>query len=372
LSVCAVDNFEIKVKIRCSYLLWPSNRGVRRSCFNEPAVLICRMKSGDSSADVELNTEKGISLAINTKTLIMIGESLHASIARCGEAMLKAYENNDGQSLNYLRQLVASQAEAGADFIEVNVDKFGEKGFAAASEMMQKYVRMVAQNCGGAGVCIDSSDDELLAAGLKSLYEAGVEKKPLINSIKTYNADKMFAFAAEMPFSFIALLMVQGNGDPVAELISQANTIFNKAREAGFAPDDIYFDTGSFPLAIDMPMTPGEKGRTYTAFETIKQLKALPEFDGVHFSLGVSNCAMDMPGRRLGVIRAYVAKAIEYGMDAAIIDVRKDWFDPAPDPELVELMDAFVHIDGSPENAMRAMELMGEFCNQCREAKEAK
>jgi cobalamin-dependent methionine synthase I len=287
--------------------------------------------------------------------------------------MLKAYENGDRSSLEYIEQLISSQSRAGADFIEVNVDQFGENGKDFAAGMMSRFVAMVAENGGDSGVCIDSSDDDLLIAGLESCYQQpSLGKKPLVNSVKTYNADKLLPLAQKMPFSFIALLMVHENNDPVAELIDQANTIFDKALDVGLSADDIYFDTGSFPLSIDMPMSPGEKGRTYTAFETIKRLKAAPKFAGVHFSLGISNCARDLPGRRLGVIRAYLAKAMEYGMDAAIIDVRKDWFDPAPDTQLLELVDAFAGIDGSPEKLMRSMELMSQFCRECREAKEVK
>jgi 5-methyltetrahydrofolate corrinoid/iron sulfur protein methyltransferase len=325
----------------------------------------------DYSAKTKNNTRKGILMKPQTKKLIMIGESLHASIARCGEAMDKAYNSNDFESKQYIQELITSQASAGADFIEVNVDKFCEAGEDIAVDMMREYVSMVVAFGAEAAVCIDSSNDNLLAAGLDAYYEAGGNKKPLINSVKPYNADKILPLAEKMPFSFIALLMTHDSINPLDELQAQALLILEKALACGFTRQDIYFDTGAFPLAIDMPMLPDEKGRTFTAFEAIRMLKNNPRFEGVHFSLGVSNCLRNLPGRREEMLRAYLSKAIDYGLDAAIIDVRGDWFAVAADRGLVELVEAFASIDGSQERFEKAMFLMAEFCADCREKRNA-
>ncbi|MFI4911801.1 MAG: dihydropteroate synthase [Sedimentisphaeraceae bacterium JB056] len=286
--------------------------------------------------------------------------------------MQKIHDSNDQTSLALIQELITTQADCGADFIEVNVDKFGELGWDVAAEMMKKYVAMVAEFGKGVPACIDSSNNELLEAGLESWYAAGAEAKPLINSIKPDNADRLFSLKDKYPFVFIGLLMSHASENPVQDLVDQAELIFDKAAAAGFAANDIYYDTGAFPLSIDMPMMPGEKGRTFTAFETIKALKDNPKFAGVHFSLGISNCAKDLPGRRIGVIKAYIQKAMEYGLDAGIIDVRRDWFQPAPAEELVELVTAFAEIDGSSEKQMDAMSRMSQFCQDCRDAKGAK
>lgn len=305
---------------------------------------------------------------LQSEKLITIGESLHASIARCGEAMQMVLNSSDHQSLEYIKSLVTIQADAGADFIEVNVDRFAETTPRTAEDMMRKYVAMVANYGKSIAVCVDSSSDELLIAGLEASYRTGCDKKPLINSIKPGNADRLMPLAAKMPFSFVALLMTQQTANPVEHLVSQADEIFDKAISAGFTPQDIYFDTCAFPLSIDMPMTPGDKGRTFAAFEAIKAIKNNQKFDGTHCSLGVSNCARDLPARRTGVIKAYLAKAMEYGLDAAIIDVRRDWFTTKPEPQLYELVSAFAAIDGSPEKLTAAMTLMTAFCQECRDA----
>ena len=61
---------------------------------------------------------------------------------------------------------------------------------------------------------------------------------------------------------------------------------------------------------------------------------------GLHCSLGVSNSVRDLPGRRIGVCRAYLAKAMEYGLDAGIINVAHRYGTVEPDAGLLELVDA--------------------------------
>jgi len=108
-------------------------------------------------------------------------------------------------------------------------------------------------------------------------------------------------------------------------------------------------------------------GYTYRAFETIKKIKSNPKMKGVHCSLGVSNSVRDLPGRKIGVCRAYVAKAMEYGLDAAIVNVAHHYGLVEPAVELLELVDAFAKMDGSAERMSKAMELMGKFCRENRE-----
>jgi cobalamin-dependent methionine synthase I len=113
-------------------------------------------------------------------------------------------------------------------------------------------------------------------------------------------------------------------------------------------------------------MEPGVPGYTYRTFETIRKIRRDPQFKGVHCSLGVSNSVRDLPARRIGVCRAYVAKAMEYGLDAGIINTAHKYGSVEPAPELLELVDAYAHMDGSPEKMSRAMQLMGQFCQHNR------
>jgi cobalamin-dependent methionine synthase I len=152
-------------------------------------------------------------------------------------------------------------------------------------------------------------------------------------------------------------------------LYGLAKQIFETATSwYGFKPGEIFFDSTVFPLAIDMPMEPNVPGYTYRAFEAIKKMKADLKMKGVHCSLGISNSVRDLPGRRIGVCRAYVAKAMEYGLDAGIVNTAHHYGLIEPDKELLELVDAYAKMDGSPERLSRTMELMGKFCQENRKA----
>lgn len=316
--------------------------------------------------------------------LISIGESIHASIPKTGQIMKElhargadAYTTPSPQ-LDYIRALIESQANDGADYIAINLDAFGEQDQQQAVSMMVEYVRLVKKWGRGVPVCVDSSSDAVLTAGLKEWY-GGLEKgrsdtSPLLNSIKVYTMDQMMPLKKDYDFSFVGLLVSEekatgpGGSHSVDELYGLARQLFDAAMRHGFKPDQIFFDSTVFPLAIDMPMEPGVPGYTYRTFETIKKIRSDPQLKGVHCSLGISNSVRDLPARRIGVCRAYVAKAIEYGLDAGIVNTAHQYGSVEAPPELLELVDAFAKLDGSMEKTARAMELMAQFCRENRKA----
>jgi 5-methyltetrahydrofolate corrinoid/iron sulfur protein methyltransferase len=310
--------------------------------------------------------------------IITIGEDIHASIPRHGAVMRELHAlgegafENDSPQLDYVRALIENQAAEGADYIAVNVDAFGESDPGLSVRIMVEYVKLVRKWGGMVPVCIDSSDDNVLIAGLKEWYGTGTSvKPPLVNSIKTYTADAMLPLKKEYDFSFIGLLMSEdaattGSMQSVGDLVGLAKEIFTKAIAHGFQPSEIYFDSTVFPLAIDMPMMPDVPGYTYRAFETIKAIKNDPEMKGVHFSMGVSNCCRDLPGRKIGIARAYVEKAMEYGLDAGIVNAAHKFGSKPADPKLVELVEAYAAMDGDMDKTSDAIERMGEFCDSFR------
>ena len=313
-------------------------------------------------------------------SLITIGESIHASIPKTGKEMAKLVElgtnaySAPSEPLEHIKSLVESQTAEGADYIAVNLDAFGEDEPQIAVDMMVEYVRLVRKWSNGVPICIDSSNDDVLISGLKEWFNTKKEvRQPLLNSIKVYTMDNILPLKKDFDYAFIGLLVGEnsptgpGGSHSVGQLYDLAKQIFEKAvGEYGFKPGEIFFDSTVFPLAIDMPMEPGVPGYTYRAFETIKKIKSDPLMEGVHCSLGISNCVRDLPGRKIGVSRAYAAKAMEYGLDAAIVNVAHHYGQVEPAPELLELVDAYARMDGSPDRLNKAMALMGQFCQQSR------
>jgi methylenetetrahydrofolate reductase (NADPH) len=314
-----------------------------------------------------------------TTPLIGIGESIHASIPKTGKIMAElhalgadAYTTPSGP-LDYVRALIEEQADEGAAYIAVNLDEFGQNDPQQSVAMMRQYTRLVRQWGKGVPICVDSSNDDVLIAGLEEWCKTDQPvKPPLLNSIKVYTADKMMPLKKQYDFAFIGLLVSEdkptgpGGSHSVDELFGYAKELFDKAMQYGFKPEEIFFDSTVFPIAIDMPMEPGVPGYTYRAFETIRRIKNDPQMKDCHFSLGVSNCCRDLPGRRIGICRAYVAKAMESGLDAGIVNVAHRYGEKPVDPELLELVNAYAQLDGSMEKLNDAMTLMGQFCASCK------
>ncbi|MGA1979931.1 MAG: dihydropteroate synthase [Sedimentisphaerales bacterium] len=312
--------------------------------------------------------------------LISIGEAVHASIPKTATVMKQLAQLGDdaysapSEPLNYIKGLIESQAAEGADYIAVNLDAFGEDDPQVTVDMMLEYVVMVRKWGGGVPICIDSSNDDVLTAGLEQWYNTKKKiRRPLINSVKVYTMDKILPLKKHFDFAFVGLLVSEGapigpgGSHSVEQLYFLAKQIFEKAvGEYGFAPWEIFFDSTVFPLAIDMPMEPNVPGYTYRAFETIKKIKGDAKMKGVHCLLGISNCVRDLPVRKIGVCRAYAAKAMEYGLDAGIVNIAHHYGLVEPDPDLLELVEAYAKMDGSAERTNKAMALMGKFCRESR------
>jgi methylenetetrahydrofolate reductase (NADPH) len=315
--------------------------------------------------------------------LVQIGEVIHASIPKTAAAMAEilalepgAMEGSSG-ALRSIVSLIEAQVRHGAAYIDVNVDAFGDDDLRFRTAMMRDYVRLVRRRGRGVPVSVDSGSPDVLRAGLEAWYEEGTAglAPPLLNSVKTYTMDELLPLRGRYPFKFIGLLVddkTSGHDGvySVEELHALARVLLRAATgRYGFAPSDIFFDSTVFPLSIDMPMGPGQSGYTYRTFETIRTLRRDPEFRGVHLSLGISNAARDFPGRRIGVCRAYLAKAREYGLDAAIVNVFHEYGRKPAAPDLVDLVAAFAAQDGSPEAGERVVSRMMRFCEANRKVR---
>lgn len=313
---------------------------------------------------------------METKKFIQIGESVHASIPKTGKVMKQLLEKGNSafaqpsEELKYIIELIADQAENGADYIAVNLDAFGEDDPKLPAELMKQYVRLVKEHGKSVPVCIDSSDDNTLIAGLEQWHNENPSATiPLVNSVKTNTMDVVLPLREKYPFKVVGMLIDETGKEPtVDEIYKMAKTIFETAvGKYGFEPDDMFFDTTAYPLAIDTPMQPDTPSYTYRCFEAIKKIKSDPEMKNAHCSLGISNSVKDLPARKIGIARAYMQKAAEYGLDAGIVNVHHGYNDAKPAaPELIELVRLFAENDGSMTASLKAMEAMGNFCRDNR------
>lgn len=260
-------------------------------------------------------------------SLIRIGEALHCHIPAVRESGRRwlqgdALDREAGE--RHLRKLVQDQAAAGADYLDVNVDDFlVEEGLGREGALrLMEHVLLLIQRCGqGLPPCIDSSDPVILEWGLQFYHElSGGQRPPLVNSV-TASRLGILGLRRRLPFSVVCMLLerVGDSGGGFTDIAGPevyhetARFLFDQARQAGFAPGEIFFDPTVGPLGADVV------GYTRRTFEGIRSIRSDPQMAGVHVCLGLSNCSDGLP-RRLAINRAYLRIAVEYGVDAAILD----------------------------------------------------
>jgi hypothetical protein len=346
----------------------PDGRSKLRSIINRP-----RMHELEDSASI-LNYLFGKD---HTKAapLISIGDMLDAANPVTGAAM-KQFSDSPGitksqnGALSFLKALIQTQAAEGASYIAVNIDALAPDDPGTAAKMILPYVKLVREFGKGVPVCIESRHEEALIAGLKEWYDTeGQAAPPLVGPIEISSGDKILTLRKNHEFCMISTL---NNNDASAsenhqscidKAIDIAKQLVNKAvNEYIFKPEQIFFDTVAAALMKDMPGSPGIANQTYKAFRIMKNIKRDSATKKCHCLLKTRQAMYGIPSRTVGVCRAYVARAMEYGLDAAFVDVTHHYGESSADPKLLELIDAYVEMDGSPGKRQNAENLMSGFC----------
>jgi cobalamin-dependent methionine synthase I len=223
---------------------------------------------------------------------------------------------------------------------------------------MREAVRLIVEESEGIPPCIDSSDPAVIRAGLEEYYRlrGSNAPKPLLNSANRDRCDFVWDLLSVGPFNLVYMLM---GGAAAGGLVTEPATpeqmeedalfFFREARGRGFAPGQVFYDTTVMPLSIEFSRFEGS-GFNYVSLEGLRRIMQNKEMKGVNSILGITNVIRDFPqGRKIGVVRAYLHLAMEAGLTAAIVDVRREFGTRGPDDqEIVEIVRAFTSQDGSP------------------------
>jgi len=349
----------------------PDGREKLRSIINKP-----RMHELENTASI-LNYLFGTD---HTKAapLISIGDMLNSynpairtAMKQFNDSIGKA-KNPNGAS-NFLKALILTQAAEGASYIAVNIDALAKDDPDAAPELIRPYVKLVRKLGKGVPVCIESTNEEALIAGLQEWYLGdGHVSPPLIGPIDISTNHTILTFKKQHDFSMICTL---GDNDAteIDKAIDKAKQIVNKAvNEYRFKPEQIFFDAGAAMLTKDLPESPGVASQTYKAFRIIKSIKHDSATKKCHCLLNTNMAMFGVPARSVGVCRAYVARAMEYGLDAAYADVTRHYGESPADAKLLDLVDAYVEMDGSAEKRETAEKLMSGLAAGAKKKKPPK
>lgn len=213
--------------------------------------------------------------------------------------------NEDG--IAYLRKLAVDQIEAGATFLDVNVDEYSHR-LPEQIETMQFLVGLLG-SFNTVPLSIDSSNEEIIAAGMAAASrDAG---PPMLNSASLERLDALEL--AKETGGAVIVTAAGGSAMPSnsEERVVNASRMVDAAFELGIPPDLIYVDPLMFPISVD-----GEFGRH--VLDAIAAIRSRYGPD-IHITGGMSNVSFGLPNRRL-INDAFLALAMDAGADSGIVD----------------------------------------------------
>lgn len=229
--------------------------------------------------------------------MIIVGEKINSSL----KGVTEAVKNRD---VEFVRERALSQAENGADYIDVNCGTLIDEEVVALPWLVETVQAVVDKPC-----CIDSPDPQALATALK--IHRG---KPMINSItaeeERYNA--ILPLVVEYSAAIVALVIDDQNGMPkdAPTRIQVGVKLIERLVKDGVPAGDIFIDPLIQPISTDGEMA-------LIAIETIRGIKdAFPE---VHFMCGLSNVSYGLP-KRLLLNSTFLTMCMMAGLDGAILD----------------------------------------------------
>lgn len=207
----------------------------------------------------------------------------------------------------YLRAMVFNQVEAGARFLDVNVDEYSHR-LPEQIETMRWLVGLIGP-VASVPLSIDSSNSEIIDAGIEAARRHG--GPPMLNSASLERIEALDLAAAAGGAVIVTAAGESGMPTNTEERVANASRMIEAAIGKGIPIDRLYVDPLVFPISVD-----GDFGEhCLGAFRELRSRYG-PE---IHLTGGMSNVSFGLPARRL-INDAFLVLAIEAGADSGIID----------------------------------------------------
>ena len=231
-------------------------------------------------------------------------------VKHCGVAVWQGLYGDkacQASAVDYLQFLARRQTDAGAAFLDVNVDEFSTD--VAERIRAIRWVAGVVQQASKLPLSIDSSNPDILRAGLAACDAA--HGRPMVNSVSLERQDSI-AVAAE--FHAVVIASAAGEKDlpsTTEERLANLDRLMPKLQAVGLKGDGVYVDPLVFPVATD-----SNNAKSFLDAVSAVRAKYGPE---IHISGGLSNVSFGMPNRKL-INQVFTWLAVEAGADGGIVD----------------------------------------------------
>ena len=233
---------------------------------------------------------------VNVDGITVVGERINPTGKKRFQQALREGD------MNYVLEQAVSQAEAGAQILDVNVGAPG-----VDEPVLMEQVVKALQSVTSLPLQLDSSNVEALARGLR-VYNG----KPIVNSTNG-EPEKL---AAILPLckkygaAIVGLAIDEKGIQPKAEdRVAIARRITEAALAAGIPREDIYIDC----------LTLTASAQQEDVLATVQALEACKKELGVRTVLGVSNISFGLPCRTY-LNTTFLTMAMYAGLDLAIMN----------------------------------------------------
>jgi len=230
--------------------------------------------------------------------VIIIGESIHIISKSVSDAV-------KGRDPKYIQELAKAQAEAGVDYIDLNLGP-ARKNPEETVEWLVNTVQAVTD----LPLSIDTLNPIAMEAGLKAC-----KKRPLLNSAsgRTDSKEKMLPLAKKYNTDLVLSVLTDKGCPPDVE--SRTESIMETiayANELGVPNEDIWVDPILLPVSADQK-------QVLEALEFIKILQDIAP--GAKSTIGLSNISNGTPEELRGILnRTYMVMLGRYGQYSVIAD----------------------------------------------------
>lgn len=209
--------------------------------------------------------------------------------------------------LAYLRALAFHQVEAGAHYLDINVDELSHRlpeQIAAMRWLVEKLGPEVP-----VPLSIDSSNLEIIEAGIDAAdRHAGA---PMLNSASLERVEALELARTSGGPVIVTAAGESGMPSDSDERVANASRMVDLALSKGIELERLYVDPLVFPISVD-----GAFGDHCLA--AIRELRARYG-PALWITGGMSNVSFGLPQRRL-INDAFLVLAIEAGADSGIVD----------------------------------------------------
>ena len=233
---------------------------------------------------------------VNVDGITVVGERINPTGKKRFQQALR-----DGD-MNYILEQAVSQAEAGAQILDVNV---GAPGVDEPA-LMEQVVKAL-QSVVSLPLQLDSSHAEALERGLR-VYNG----KPIVNSVngEPEVLEKVLPLCKKYGAAVVGLAIDERGIQPKAEdRVAIARRIKKAALDAGIPREDIYIDC----------LTLTASAQQEDVLATVQALHTCKTELGVRTILGVSNISFGLPCRPY-LNTTFLTMAMYAGLDLAIMN----------------------------------------------------